>query len=155
MKGKKNIKLKLTLRKKPQKKLTYSFQKNKIFKNQWPLKRSKIIVKSLGYGDLDSKKIEMCRVILRRAISTKGVRKSALTKILINSPMNRVFTKKSSNQRMGKGKGQVKGRFSTVYPGKILFEMKVGKKNSLFSAKKILNDRLPFNIFLFGSNFSK
>ena len=155
MKSKKNIKLKLTLKKKLQKRLTFFIQKNKVFKNQWSFKKSKIIVKSAGYGFLNSKKIEMCRIMLRQAISTKKMRKSALTKILINSHMNRVFTKKSSNQRMGKGKGQVKGRFSTVFPGKILFETKVGKKKPLLSAIKILNDRLPFKIFCVGNSFFK
>ena len=50
---------------------------------------------------------------------------------------------------MGKGKGSVKGRFSTVFPGKILFEMKVGKKPELKKAVKWLSDRLSFRVSFF------
>ena len=148
MKGKQKT-LKLSLRKKPHRQLTHSIQKTKLFKNQWPFRKSTFFIKSEGFGKLDLKKIEVCRVILRRAISTEKTRKSSLTKILINSPLNRVFTKKSSNQRMGKGKGSVKGRFSTVFPGKILFEMKVGKKPELKKAVKWLSDRLSFRVSFF------
>ena len=136
------------LKLKLQRRLTYKKQENKVCKNQWPLIKSNFIVKSLGFGILDKKKIEVCRVILRRAISTKDTRNLPETKIHINAHMNRVFTKKSSNQRMGKGKGSIKGRFSTVYPGKVLFELKIGTPEKLLPAFKALKDRLPFKIFL-------
>ena len=62
--------------------------------------------------------------------------------------MNRVFTKKSSNQRMGKGKGAVKGRFSTVFPGKVLFQLKKGAFDKVKRAFIQVKHRMPFKIFL-------
>lgn len=116
--------LKLSLRKKPHRQLTHSIQKTKLFKNQWPFRKSTFFIKSEGFGKLDLKKIEVCRVILRRAISTEKTRKSSLTKILINSPLNRVFTKKSSNQRMGKGKGLLKEDFQLFFRVKFFLKWK-------------------------------
>ena len=66
----------------------------------------------------------------------------------MNIPMNRVFTKKSSNQRMGKGKGSVKGRFSTIFPGKVLFQLKKGKIDKVSKAFNQVKHRLPFKILL-------
>ena len=143
---KKKLNLKLTLRKKPQRKLTYRIQCNKLFKNQWPIRKSRYFIKSLGYGILDTKKIEVCRILLRKIAAKNIDRKSKFTKILLNTGLNRVFTKKSSNQRMGKGKGSVKGRFSTVYPGKILFEMKKGDFGSYKNVAKLLSNKLPFEV---------
>ena len=114
----------------------------------------KFVVKSLGFGIINVKKIEVCRVFLRRAISTKDSRDIPETKVFINTHMNRVFTKKSSNQRMGKGKGQVKGRFSTVYPGKVLFQLKIGEIEKVLPAFKAVKDRLPFKVGLFHRDFS-
>ena len=62
--------------------------------------------------------------------------------------MNRVFTKKSSNQRMGKGKGAVKGRFCTVFPGKILFQLRKGAFHRVREAFAQVNSRMPFKLFL-------
>lgn len=147
---KKKLNLKLTLRKKPQRRLTYRIQCNKLFKNQWPIRKSRFFIKSLGYGILDTKKIEVCRILLRKIAAKNIDRKSKFTKILINTSFNRVFTKKSSNQRMGKGKGNVKGRFSTVYPGKILFEMKKGDFHLYQNVAKLLSNKLAFEVKSYG-----
>ena len=47
---------------------------------------------------------------------------------------------------MGKGKGSVKGRFSTVYPGKILFEMRKGDFYLYQNIAKLLSNKLSFKV---------
>ena len=151
----KKLNLKQTLKKKLQRKLTYRHQSNKIFKNQWPIRRSRFFIKSLGYGTLDTKKIEVARILLRKVAAKDLERTSKFTKILLNTSLNRVFTKKSSNQRMGKGKGNVKGRFSTVYPGKVLFEMRRGDAPAYDKVAKLLSNKLSFKVKSYGRKNNK
>ena len=95
---------------------------------------------------------------MRRALfkgkPSKEERKQKETRVWINAPMNRVFTKKSSNQRMGKGKGSVKGRFSTVFPGKVLFQLRKGKIAKVAKAFNQVKHRLPFKIALVSDNYA-
>lgn len=148
----KKIQIKLSLRKKVQRKLTWKKQNNKLFKNTRPSWDYPYVIKARTTGILDAKKIEVARVLLRRALFKKKPsreeRKKKETKVWKNVPMNRVFTKKSSNQRMGKGKGAVRGRFSTVFPGKILFQMRKGAFSQVKKAFIQVKNRMPFKLFL-------
>ena len=149
---KKKIQIKLSLRKKVQRKLTWKNQNNKLFKNIRPTWEYPYVIKARTFGILSAKKIEVARVLLRRALfkgkPSREERKKKETKVWKNTPMNRVFTKKSSNQRMGKGKGAVKGRFSTVFPGKILFQLRKGAWPQVKKAFIQVKHRMPFNLFL-------
>lgn len=143
-------------KKKPLRRLTSIIQNNKKFKGHIPTSNSYFAIKSLGYGVLTSKQIENCRVFLRRASGKKQKKILKETRILIRSYVNKFFTKKSSRQRMGKGKGSVKGNFSTVYPGKVLFEARTGKKLDFLKAYKNIKDRVSFPVGLYckkSSNF--
>lgn len=149
---KKKIQIKLSLRKKVQRKLTWKNQNNKLFKNIRPTWDYPYVIKARTSGILSAKKIEVARVLLRRALFKKKPsqeeRKKKETKVWKNAPMNRVFTKKSSNQRMGKGKGAVKGRFSAVFPGKVLFQLKKGAFHQVKKAFIQVKNRMPFKTFL-------
>lgn len=149
---KKKIQIKLSLRRKVQRRLTWKTQNNKLFKNIRPNWNYPYVIKARTSGILSAKKIEVARVLLRRAIFKKKPsreeRKKKETKVWKNVPMNRVFTKKSSNQRMGKGKGAVKGRFCTVFPGKILFQLRKGAFHRVREAFAQVNSRMPFKLFL-------
>lgn len=149
---KKKIQIKLSLRKKVRRKLTWKNQSSKLFKNIRPTWDYPYVIKARTFGILSAKKIEVARILLRRSLFKKKPsreeREKKETKVWKNTPMNRVFTKKSSNQRMGKGKGAVKGRFSTVFPGKILFQLKKGALHQVKKAFIQVKNRMPFKIFL-------
>lgn len=149
---KKKLQIKLSLRKKVQRKLTWKQQNNKLFKNIRPTWEYPYVIKARTSGILNAKKIEVARILLRRALfknkPSQQERKKKETRVWMNVPMNRVFTKKSSNQRMGKGKGAVKGRFSTVFPGKILFQLRKGSLQKVKRAFIQVKSRLPFKLFL-------
>ena len=149
---KKKQQIKLSLRKKVQRKLTWKIQCNKTFKNRIPSNDFRYVIKVRTSGILNAKKIEVARVLLRRALfkskPSRAEREKKETRVWMNVPMNRVFTKKSSNQRMGKGKGSVKGRFCTVFPGKIIFQLRTGKPNKVYAAFKQVKYRFPFKLAL-------
>lgn len=140
------------MRKKVQRKLTWKNQNNKLFKNIRPNWDYPYVIKARTSGILSAKKIEVARVLLRRSLFKKKPsreeRKKKETKIWKNVPMNRVFTKKSSNQRMGKGKGAVKGRFSVVFPGKVIFQLRKGAFDQVKKAFIQVKNRMPFKTFL-------
>ena len=66
--AKKKQQIKISLRKKVQRKLTWKVQYNKTFKNRIPLGNFAYVIRARTSGTLNSKKIEVARVLLRRAL---------------------------------------------------------------------------------------
>ena len=141
----------IDFKRKPLKRLTTVLHKNKNFKSLTFTKNYSYAIKALEHGYINAKKIEVCRVFFRRA-ATAGVKKMKKlkeTRILIRTFVEKKFTKKSLHQRMGKGKGSVKGKIFCVHPGKVLFESKLGFIKDYLDAFKKIKDRLPFKVALY------
>jgi len=73
-------------------------------------------LKVLEPGWITNKQIEACRITLTRALKKGG-------KIWIRIFPDKPITKKPSETRMGKGKGDPAGWVAVVKPGRVLFEL--------------------------------
>jgi large subunit ribosomal protein L16 len=104
------------------------------------LRFRRVIVKSTSYGYISASAIEAFRKVIAPHFRKK---KSKIYKFLIRCYPYMPLTKKPAEVRMGGGKGsKVRGFYSPVRPGQILFEVFVRepqttKKLFIYAARKL------------------
>jgi ribosomal protein L16/L10AE len=85
-----------------------------------PVRLRRVVVRALSYGYLSSNSIEA----FRKVMAPHFRKSTAKHKFLLRCYSYMVITKKPSEVRMGGGKGsKIRGLFSPVRPGQILFEV--------------------------------
>jgi len=94
-------------------------------------------IKALDHGWLKNTQIEACRIILTRRLRRGG-------KLWIRVFPDKSYTKKSSESRMGKGKGEVEGWVSVIRKGRVLFEIGGVPEEYAREAFKLVAYKLPF-----------
>lgn len=104
------------------------------------LRFRRVVVKSASYGYISANAIEAFRKVMAPHFRKK---KSKIYKFLIRCYPYMPLTKKPAEVRMGGGKGsKVRGFFSPVRPGQILFEVfvrepQITKKLFVYAARKL------------------
>ena len=93
-------------------------------------------LKATQSGFINARQIEASRQSINRRIKRSG-------KILIRVHPNKYITKKSSESRMGKGKGSIYHKLAKVSAGKILFELCGVTKNLAIKALATGKAKLP------------
>lgn len=104
------------------------------------LRFRRVVVKSSSYGYISANAIEAFRKVIAPHFRKK---KSKIYKFLIRCYPYMPLTKKPAEVRMGGGKGsKVRGFYSPVRPGQILFEVfvrepQITKKLFIYAARKL------------------
>lgn len=99
-------------------------------------------IKSLNSGHISSKEIESARQTISRETNRKG-------KIWIKVFPYNSITSKSTESRMGKGKGSVKTWTVCVKPGMIIFEITGVSKMLAFKSLKTGSTKLSVKTKIF------
>ena len=94
-------------------------------------------IKSLECGWLKNNQLETCRVILTRRLRRGG-------KLWIRVFPDKPITKKPSETRMGKGKGDVASWVSVIKRGTIIFEMGGIPEDYARASFRLIAYKLPF-----------
>jgi len=128
--------------KKLQKGKSFNRLNNNLSLKSLKLKTLKII--SLDSGRVSAKQLNSIKLLIKKSIKKKG---HVIFKIFPQTPI----TKKPSEIRMGKGKGNVDHWVSKLKVGTILFEIKVRNlfKNKIINTLKKVQVRLPINTKIF------
>jgi len=109
-----------------------------------PLRFRRVVVKSASYGYISANAIEAFRKVIAPHFRKK---KSKIYKFLIRCYPYMPLTKKPAEVRMGGGKGsKVRGFFSPVRPGQILFEVFVREPAATKSLFTYAARKLPVSV---------
>lgn len=106
------------------------------------LKYGKICLKTTNFGNIDSKQIESMRKTINKIIKKNG-------KFKINIFPHAQVTKKPTEVRMGKGKGNVAKWICKVKNGATLCEIETTNMNLGIKALKLTQFRLPIKTKIF------
>ena len=93
-------------------------------------------LKSLDSSWIKARNIEAARRTISGATKRKG-------KVWIRIFPDKPYTQKSTNSRMGQGKGDVEGYVAVVKPGMILFEVGGLNEDVAIKALKLASHKLP------------
>src|SRR5437660_12486280 len=93
-------------------------------------------LKVLECGYITDRQIEASRVAMTRFVKRGG-------KIWLRLFPDKPVTKKPAETRMGKGKGAPDHWVAVVRPGKILFEMECGPRETAAEALRLASHKLP------------
>ncbi len=93
-------------------------------------------LKALEPAWITAQQIEACRITMMRAMKRRG-------KIWIKVFPDKPYTKKPTESRMGKGKGNVEGWVAVVKPGKVMFEVAGVDEETAKEALRHASMKLP------------
>lgn len=102
------------------------------------LRFGNIGIQALEGFRLTSKLIETIKKTILRYSKKK-------TKIWIKIFPDRSITMRSKDSRMGSGKGSVKNWIAMIFPGVIMFELKILKKKLILKLLSVLKDKFPID----------
>lgn len=107
------------------------------------LKFGTVGLKSINSGMISARHVEACRQAISRKIKRKG-------KLWIRIFPNFPISSKSSEARMGKGKGSITHWSARVYAGTVLFELcGIKDKKIIENALKTGGSKLPVKTKIF------
>ena len=102
------------------------------------LRFGNIGIQALEGFRLTSKLIETIKKTILRYSKKK-------TKIWIKIFPDRSITMRSKDSRMGSGKGSVKNWIAMIFPGVIMFELKILTKKLILKLLSVLKDKFPID----------
>lgn len=110
----------------------------------YPLRFRRVVVRSAEYGYISENSIEAFRKVIAPFFRKK---ESKIYKFLIRCYSYIPLTKKPSEVRIGGGKGsKIRGFFSPVRPGQILFEVFVKNPTATKSLFVYASKKLPISV---------